>query len=55
MAPGENSPDDGDDLPEPEEMGESPHHGFQGDRAPAPPADAVPASLTIAIDRKSVV
>lgn len=37
----------------PLEMGESPHHGFQGDRAPVPVRDRVPASLTIAISREA--
>jgi hypothetical protein len=32
---------------------ESPHHGFQGDRAPPPPPPAVPAGLTIAISRET--
>lgn len=42
-------------MMEPEELppGESPHHGFQGDRAPAPVRDEVPASLTIAISREA--
>src|SRR5438034_1361292 len=31
----------------------SPLHGFQGDRAPLPPAPAWPASLTIAISREA--
>jgi cytidylate kinase len=36
-----------------ETVRESPRHGFQGDRAPRPPRDEVPASLTIAISRES--
>jgi cytidylate kinase len=32
---------------------ESPRHGFQGNRAPAPPPPAIPASLTIAISREA--
>ena len=32
---------------------ESPRHGFQGDRAPAPPPPSVPASLTIAVSREA--
>ena len=31
----------------------SPLHGFQGDRAPLPPAPAWPASLTVAISREA--
>jgi cytidylate kinase len=34
-------------------LGESPHHGFQGDRAPAPVREAVPAALTVAISREA--
>jgi len=37
----------------PAELGESPRHGFQGDRAPAPPPSEVPASLTIALSREA--
>lgn len=38
----------------PEAVRESPHHGFQGDRAPAAPVqEVVPASLTIAISREA--
>lgn len=36
-----------------EDSVESPHHGFQGDRAPSPAVEAVPASLTIAISREA--
>jgi cytidylate kinase len=32
---------------------ETPRHGFQGNRAPAPPRPAVPASLTIAVSRET--
>jgi cytidylate kinase len=32
---------------------ESPHHGFQGDRAVPPPRPRLPASLTIAISREA--
>jgi cytidylate kinase len=35
------------------EAGESPHHGFQGNRAPSPPAPAIPAGLTIAVSREA--
>ena len=37
----------------PELVRETPRHGFQGDRAPAPPAPEAPASLTIAISREA--
>ncbi len=33
--------------------GESPQHGFQGDRAPAAPATGVPAALTVALSREA--
>src|SRR5437763_1440663 len=33
--------------------GESPLHGFQGDRAPAPPVSGVPAALTVAVSREA--
>jgi cytidylate kinase len=33
--------------------GESPLHGFQGDRAPAPPRPTVPAALTVALSREA--
>jgi hypothetical protein len=33
--------------------GESPLHGFQGDRAPAPLASGVPAALTVALSREA--
>jgi cytidylate kinase len=36
-----------------ENAGESPHHGYQGDRTPAPAIPAVPASLTIAVSREA--
>jgi cytidylate kinase len=43
-----------DDFPlPPEEARESPRHGFQGDRAPAPPPAEFPAGLTIAISREA--
>ena len=32
---------------------ESPQHGFQGDRAPAPPGSGVPAALTVALSREA--
>jgi cytidylate kinase len=35
------------------EADESPRHGFQGDRGPAPAAPAYPASLTVAISREA--
>ena len=41
------------DLPPPAEAGESPRHGFQGNRAPAPPPSGVPAGLTVAISRET--
>ena len=34
-------------------IAESPLHGFQGDRGPAPDAPTVPASLTIAVSREA--
>jgi hypothetical protein len=37
----------------PEALGETPRHGFQGDRAPAPARDQVPAALTVAISREA--
>jgi cytidylate kinase len=43
-----------DDLAaEPDLMRDMPRHGFQGDRAPPPPAPDAPASLTIAISREA--
>jgi cytidylate kinase len=43
-----------DDFPLPsEESRESPRHGFQGDRAPAPPPAEFPAALTIAVSREA--
>jgi cytidylate kinase len=43
-----------DDFPlPPEESRESPHHGFRGDRAPAPPPAEFPAGLTIAVSREA--
>jgi hypothetical protein len=33
--------------------GESPLHGFQGDRAPPPPSTGVPAALTVALSREA--
>src|SRR5690348_4563406 len=43
-----------DDLPlPPEESRESPRHGFQGDRAPAPPPAEFPAGLTVAVSREA--
>jgi cytidylate kinase len=38
---------------EPDLMRDMPRHGFHGDRAPAPAAPEVPASLTIAISREA--
>jgi hypothetical protein len=32
---------------------ETPRHGYQGDRAPAPAAPAIPAGLTVAISREA--
>ena len=43
--------DSQDPLPTP--LPESPRHGFQGDRAPAPARPLIPASLTIAISREA--
>src|SRR6516164_9531412 len=43
---------DEDPLPI-EESRESPRHGFQGDRAPAPPAAEFPAGLTVAVSREA--
>jgi cytidylate kinase len=37
----------------PAEAGESPRHGFQGNRLPAPPPSGVPAGLTVAISREA--
>lgn len=45
--------DQWENVAAPEGLGESPHHGFQGDRAPAPAREAVPASLTVAISREA--
>ena len=43
-----------DDYPlPPEESRESPRHGFQGDRAPAPPPAEFPAGLTVAVSREA--
>lgn len=42
-----------EDLPIPAHLGESPRHGFQGDRAPGPPPSGVPASLTVALSREA--
>jgi len=43
-----------DDFPlPPEESRESPRHGFQGDRGPAPPAAEFPAGLTVAVSREA--
>jgi cytidylate kinase len=42
------------DVPLPlDEIPESPRHGFQGNRGPAPPPPAVPASLTITVSREA--
>ena len=38
-----------DDLNE----GESPLHGYQGDRAPVPPTSGIPAALTVALSREA--
>jgi cytidylate kinase len=40
-------------APPPEESRESPRHGFQGDRAPAPPPAEFPAGLTVAVSREA--
>jgi cytidylate kinase len=46
--------DRGPDLTTPPaEPGESPRHGFQGNRLPAPAAPAVPAALTVAVSREA--
>jgi hypothetical protein len=37
----------------PEGLGETPRHGFQGDRAPAPQRERMPAALTVAISREA--
>src|SRR5437763_15408707 len=42
-----------DEAAVPEELGVTPRHGFQGDRAPAPPRASVPASLTVALSREA--
>src|SRR5437588_7039796 len=43
-----------DDLPRPPGGSrESPRHGFQGDRAPAPPPAEFPAALTVAVSREA--
>lgn len=42
-----------DNSPIPAEAGESPRHGFQGNRTPAAPSTGVPAGLTIAISRET--
>jgi cytidylate kinase len=42
-----------DFTPPPAEAGESPRHGFQGDRRPPPPPSGIPAGLTIAISREA--
>lgn len=42
-----------DESAVPEELGVTPRHGFQGDRAPAPPRASVPASLTVALSREA--
>jgi cytidylate kinase len=39
--------------PPSDEARESPRHGFQGDRAPPPPASGLPASLTVAVSREA--
>jgi cytidylate kinase len=54
MATAGSSRDFGEELAlPPEEPRESPHHGFQGDRAVVPPASGPPASLTIAVSREA--
>jgi cytidylate kinase len=42
-----------DDLQPDDTPRETPRHGFQGDRAPAPPGPAVPAGLTVALSREA--
>src|SRR5207302_11199593 len=42
-----------DEAAVPEELGVTPRHGFQGDRAPAPPRASVPASVTVALSREA--
>jgi hypothetical protein len=42
-----------DDLPADDRPRETPLHGFQGDRGPAPAAPAIPAGLTVAISREA--
>jgi cytidylate kinase len=54
MSSAEQDPDfDSDMAAEQTGRGESPHHGFRGDHAPAPTLKGVPASLTIAISREA--
>lgn len=42
-----------DDLASPGEGGITPRHGFQGDRAQAPPHNLVPPGLSVAVSRES--
>ncbi len=37
----------------PDDLGDVPRHGFQGDRGARPPARTVPAALTIAVSREA--
>src|SRR5437879_5469530 len=53
MASAESDFDATEDFVRPEDMGITPRHGFQGDRAPSPPRGDVPASLTIALSREA--
>ena len=46
-------PFDEDVPPTPASAGESPRHGFQGDRAPRAPAPGVPAGLTVSLSREA--
>src|SRR5262245_21143113 len=39
--------------PDPGVLRDTPRHGFQGDRAPAPPAPPFPAALTVAVSREA--
>ncbi|HXG10214.1 MAG TPA: cytidylate kinase-like family protein [Gemmataceae bacterium] len=48
-----NHPRSDDLIPAPIEAGESPRHGFQGNRTPPPPPSGIPAGLTIAISREA--
>ena len=40
-------------TPPPEEVAQTPRHGFQGNRAPAPERDLLPAALSVAVSREA--